>query len=52
MEDGISRGLQHLHETCYEKGGRYGRQACMVQKWFYHGNIVSGQVDLHMTHII
>ena len=52
MEDGISGGLQHLHETCYEKGGRHGRQACMVQKWFYRGNIVSGQVDLHMTHII
>jgi len=21
MEDGISRGLQHRQETCYEKGG-------------------------------
>ena len=33
MEDGISRGLQHHHKTCCEKGGRHGRQACMVQKW-------------------
>ena len=33
MEDGISRGLQHCHKTCCEKGGRRGRQACMVQKW-------------------
>ena len=49
MEDGISGGLQHRHEMCYEKGGRCGRQACMVLKWFHHGDVVSGQVDLHMT---
>ena len=49
MEDGIPRGLQHHHETCCEKGGRYGRRACMVQRWFYHEDVVSGQVDLHMT---
>ena len=36
MEDGISRGLQHCHEMCCEKGGYYGRQACMVQRWFQH----------------
>jgi len=32
MEDGISRGLQHRHKTCCEKGGCCGRQACMVRK--------------------
>ena len=49
MEDRISRGLQHHHETCCKKGGRHGRQACMVQKWFHRGDVVSGQVDLYMT---
>ena len=49
MEDGISGGLQHCHETCCEKGGHHGRRACMVQRWFHHGNVVSGQVDLYMT---
>ena len=29
VEDGIPRGLQHHHKTCCEKGGHYGRQACM-----------------------
>jgi len=29
MEDRISAGLQHRHETCCEKGGRRGRQACV-----------------------
>jgi len=49
MEDRISGGLQHCPETCCEKGGCCGRRACMVRKWFHHGDIVSGQVDLHMT---
>ena len=49
MEDGISRGLQHCYETCYEKGSRHRRWACIVQKWFHHGDVVSGQVDLYMT---
>jgi len=49
VEDRISRGLQHHHETCCEKGGHHGRQACMVQRWFHHGDVVSGQVDLYMT---
>ena len=49
MEDRISGGLQHHHEICYKKGGHYGRRACMVQKWFHCRNIVSRQVDLHMT---
>jgi len=29
MEDGIPGGLQHRHETCCEKGGCHGRQACI-----------------------
>jgi len=49
MEDGISRGLQHHHETCCEKGGCHRRWACIVQRWFYHRDIVSRQVDLYMT---
>ena len=49
MEDGISGGLQHCHETCCEKGGRHGRRACIVQRWFHHGDIISRQVDLYMT---
>ena len=32
VEDGISRGLQHRHEMCCEKGGCRGRRACMVLK--------------------
>ena len=44
MEDRISGGLQHCHETCCKKGGRRGRRACMVQKWFHSGDVVSGQV--------
>ena len=49
MEDRISGGLQHRQEICCEKGGRHRRQACMVQRWFHHGDVVSGQVDLYMT---
>jgi len=49
MEDRIPKGLQHRHKTCCEKGGRRGRRACMVQKWFHHRDIISVQVDLHMT---
>ena len=51
MEDGIPRELQHCHETCCEKGGRRGRRACMVQKWFHRRDVVSGQVDLHMIYV-
>jgi len=40
MKDGIPRGLQHHHEMCCEKGGRCGRQACMVQRWHHRGNVV------------
>ena len=50
MEDGISRGLQHCHEMCCEKGGCHGRRACMVQRWFHCGDVVSRQMDLYMTH--
>jgi len=51
VEDGISGGLQHRHETCCEEGSYHGRQACMVRRWFHHGNIIFGQVDLYMTTI-
>jgi len=30
MEDGISRGLQHCHRTCCEKGGCCGRWTCII----------------------
>ena len=40
MEDGIPGRLQHRHETCCEKGGRCGRQACMVQRWHHCGDVV------------
>ena len=49
MEDGISGGLQHRHETCCEKGGHCKRQACMVRRWFHYRDVISGQVDLYMT---
>jgi len=49
VEDGIPGWLQHCHETCCEKGGCCGRRACMVRRWFHCGNIISGQVDLHIT---
>jgi len=52
VEDGIFRGLQYCYEMCYKKGGHHGRQACMVQRWFHHRDIVSGQVDLYMTYNI
>ena len=44
MEDGIPRWLQHHHETCCEKGGCHGRQACMVQRWFHCRDVISGQM--------
>jgi len=50
VEDGISGGSQHYHETCCKKGGHRGRRAYMVQRWFHHGDIVSRQVDLYMTY--
>ena len=40
MEDRISRGLQHRHMTCCEKGGRRGRRACRVQRWHHRGDVV------------
>ena len=49
MEDGIPRWLQHHHKMCYEKGGCHGRQACMFWRCLHHRDVVSGQVDLHMT---
>ena len=41
MEDGISRGLQYRHETCCEKGGHHGRQACMIWRWFHCRDVIS-----------
>jgi len=48
MEDRISGGLQYHYEMCCEEGGRCGRQACMGQRWFYRGDVISRQVDLYM----
>jgi len=52
MEDGIPRWLQHCYKMCCEKGGHCGRQACMIRRWFHHGDIISGQVDLYMTMLL
>ena len=49
MEDRISRWLQHCHKTYCEKGGHHRRQACIIWRWYHHRNVISGQVDLHMT---
>jgi len=49
MEDRIPGGLQHRHKMCCEKGSRRGRQACMIWRWFHCGDVISRQVDLHMT---
>ena len=51
MEDGIPGGLQYCPKMCYEKGGYRRRQACMIWRWFHHGDVISGWVDLHITHI-
>ena len=40
IEDGIPGGLQHCHKMCCKKGSCHGRQACMVQRWHHHGNVV------------
>jgi len=56
IEDGIPRRLQHCHKTCCEKGGRRGRQACMVRKWssprgrcFRTGGLVYNTYGVHMV---
>ena len=49
MEDRIPGWLQHRHKTCCEKDGHCGRWACIIQRWFYCGDVVSGQMDLYMT---
>jgi len=48
VEDGIPRGLQYYHKTCYEKGGCCGRWACMIWRWFHCEDVISRWVDLHM----
>ena len=40
MEDGIPGGLQHCYKTYCKKGGCHGRRACMVQRWYYCGDVV------------
>ena len=49
MEDRIPRWLQHRHETCCEKGGHRGRQACIIWRWFHHRDVIFRRVDLYMT---
>ena len=49
MEDGISGWLQHRHKTCCEKDGHHRRQTCIIWRWYCHGNVISRQVDMHMT---
>jgi len=49
MEDRIPRWLQHCHKTCCEKGGCCGRQACIIKRQYHHRDVISRQVDLHMT---
>ena len=51
MEDRIPGGLQHHPKMCCKKGGHCGKWACMIWRWFYCGNVISGWVDLHMTYI-
>ena len=52
MENKIPGGLQYHHKTCCKKGGCHGRQACMIQRWFHCGDVISGWMDLHMTYIV
>jgi len=49
VEDGIPRGLQHHHKTYCEKGGCCGRRACIIQRQYHHGDVISKWVGLHMT---
>ena len=52
MEDRIPRWLQHRHEMYCKKDNHCGRQACMIQRWFHCGDVISGWMDLHMTYIV
>ena len=49
MEDRIPGWLQHYHKMCCKKGSHCRRWACMFWRWFHCGDVISGQVDLHMT---
>ena len=49
MEDRIPGWLQHCHKMCCKKDGCYGRRACIIWRWYHHGDVISRQVDLHMT---
>ena len=46
MEDRIPRWLHHCCEMCCKKGGCHRRQACMVGRQYYYGDVISEQVDL------
>ena len=48
VEDRIPRWLQYYHKTCCEKDGCYGRQTCIIQRWYYCGDVISRWVGLHM----
>ena len=49
MEDRIPRWLQHYYKMCCEKSGCYGRQACIIRRWYHYRDVISEWVDLHMT---
>ena len=49
MEDGIPGWLQHCYKMCYKKGDHCRRRACMFWRCLHHRDVVSRQVDLHMT---
>ena len=49
MEDGIPRWLQHYYKICCEKGSCCGRQACIIRRQYHYGDVISRQIDLHMT---
>jgi len=49
VEDRIPRGLQHHHKTCCEKGGHCKRRACIFWRCFHRRDVISRQVDLHIT---
>ena len=51
VEDRIPGQLQHHCKVCCKKDGYCRRQACIIRKLYHCGDIISGQVDLHMTQL-
>ena len=49
MGDGIPEWLQHHHKMCCEKGGCYGRWACIIWNLYHCRDVITRRVDLHMT---